>query len=56
MDRYELDGEDLAGERRPLTAIDVARSYDVPPWLVDTGLRRPRFARVRWFLRRWWPL
>jgi len=34
---------------------EVARAFDVPPWLI--GLcPRPRFARLRWALRRIWPL
>jgi hypothetical protein len=35
---------------------EIARMFDVPPWLVDPAARRPRFARLRWALRRWWPL
>lgn len=35
---------------------DIARLYDVPPWLVDPDYPRPRFARLRWRLRRWWPV
>lgn len=33
----------------------IARIYDVPPWVVSSEYRRPRFARVRWMLRRVWP-
>lgn len=37
-----------------LTPEDVARLFDVPPWVV--GLYpRPRLARLRWRLRRVWP-
>jgi hypothetical protein len=33
----------------------VFRRFDVPPWVC--GLyRKPRFARLRWFLRRVWPI
>jgi hypothetical protein len=35
---------------------DIARVLDVPPWLISERHRRPRFARLRWFLRRIWPL
>lgn len=37
-------------------AVKIARMFDVPPWLVVPGYPRPRFHRVRWALRRWWPL
>jgi hypothetical protein len=29
----------------------IARWFDIPPWMVGSR-RRPRFARVRWALRR----
>lgn len=35
------------------TVHEVARTYDVPPWLIDPSIRHPRFARLRWLLRRW---
>lgn len=34
----------------------VAWIYDVPPWLVDGRYPRPRFSRLRWRLRRIFPL
>ena len=38
----------------PLDPVKVARMFDVPPWIV--GIRpAPRFARLRWRLRRAWP-
>lgn len=33
----------------------IARALDVPPWLIGLS-PRPRFARLRWALRRWWNL
>lgn len=33
----------------------IARAYDVPPWLIG-DYHRPRFARLRWALRRVWPV
>lgn len=35
--------------------VRVAQLYDVPPWLVGGGPPAPRFARLRWRLRRWFP-
>lgn len=29
--------------------------FDVPPWVAGP-YRKPRFARVRWALRRWWKI
>lgn len=37
--------------RRESSADEVCRVFDVPPWLVGLA-PRPRFARLRWFLRR----
>jgi hypothetical protein len=34
---------------------EIARMYDVPPWLTNPDRPRPRFARARWALRRVWP-
>ncbi len=34
----------------------VARLYDVPPWVVSGGIPVPRFPRLRWMLRRVWPV
>lgn len=39
----------------PITAMQVARAFDVPPWLIGTGVKRPRLARARWALRRFIP-
>jgi hypothetical protein len=33
----------------------VAALYDVPPWLIG-DYRKPRFERLRWRLRRVWPI
>lgn len=33
-----------------------ARAFDVPPWIVDPMWPVPRFPRLRWRLRRVWPL
>jgi hypothetical protein len=35
---------------------EIARLFDVPPWLVDGSYARPRFARLRWMLRRIWKI
>ncbi len=35
---------------------EIARLLDVPPWLIDLGVPRPRFARLRWKVRRVWPV
>ena len=45
----------LHGPRSRLDAVRVARAYDVPPWLVDPTMPRPRLWRARWRLRRIWP-
>jgi hypothetical protein len=45
-------------EEGQMTGFDettIARMFDVPPWLVQTGYPVPRFARARWRLRRIWP-
>ena len=34
----------------------VAVAFDVPPWLVNRNYPAPRFSRLRWKLRRIWPL
>lgn len=39
---------------RRLTPTDLARIYDVPPWLIDPNRKKPRFPRLRWALRRIW--
>lgn len=36
-------------------ASDIMRVFDVPPWVAGP-YRKPRFARVRWALRRWWKI
>jgi hypothetical protein len=42
-------------EIRKLESWDVCRAFDVPPWMVgDTP--PPRFRRIRWALRRRWPV
>jgi hypothetical protein len=43
--RFELDWQQ-----------HVARTYDLPPWLLSSDYPRPRFSRLRWALRRVWPL
>ena len=40
-------------ERRE-AGLQIARGFDVPPWLCVPDYPRPRFARLRWVLRRWW--
>jgi hypothetical protein len=37
----------LAG-RGQLTSRDIARVYDVPPWLIDAEISEPRWPRLRW--------
>lgn len=39
----------------PFQAKVVARVFDVPPWLIGIT-PAPRFPRLRWALRHWWPL
>lgn len=34
----------------------IARLYDVPPWIVSGDYSAPRFPRLRWALRRIWPV
>lgn len=41
-------------ERYGPMSLHWARIFDVPPWLL--GHPKPRFARMRWALRRVWPL
>jgi hypothetical protein len=36
-------------------AGDIARLYDVPPWIIG-DYRKPRFAKIRWALRKFWPV
>lgn len=36
-------------------ASDIMRVFDVPPWVAG-AYRKPRFARIRWALRRWWKI
>jgi hypothetical protein len=43
--RFELDWQQ-----------HVARVYDLPPWLLASDYPAPRFPRLRWRLRRVWPL
>jgi hypothetical protein len=33
----------------------VFRAYDVPPWVAGSSAK-PRFPRLRWALRRVWPI
>ena len=33
----------------------IIRAFDVPPWMIVRN-PRPKFARLRWRLRRIWPL
>jgi hypothetical protein len=53
-----LKGDGPAGvsPQRPIDRAEVARLFDVPLWVVDGSYKRPRFARLRWRLRRLWPL
>lgn len=44
----------ITDEHRRVEAWQVARAFDVPPWVL--GARRPRFWRLRWALRRVWPI
>lgn len=37
---------------RQFTPQQIADIFDVPLWLIDPNAKRPRFARLRWFLRR----
>jgi hypothetical protein len=39
-------------ERRD-AQLQICRGYDVPPWVVF-DYPKPRLARLRWALRRWW--
>lgn len=34
----------------------VCQLYDVPPWIVSGDHPTPRFPRLRWMLRRVWPV
>jgi hypothetical protein len=34
---------------------EVARAFDVPPWIIKGDSPRPRLWRIRWFLRYRWP-
>jgi len=36
--------------------LDASELFDVPPWLISDTHPRPRMARLRWRLRRVWPL
>jgi hypothetical protein len=38
-----------------MDATNIMRVFDVPPWVAGP-YRKPRFARVRWMLRRWWKI
>lgn len=40
--------------KQQITKMDIAQVFDVPPWSTNAG-EKPRFARVRWALRRVWP-
>lgn len=46
-------------KKKPPTEFDprtAARIFDVPPWMVDGNYPTPRFAGLRWKLRRIWPV
>lgn len=38
-----------------MNPADIMRAFDVPPWIAGP-YRKPRFARIRWALRRWWKI
>lgn len=46
----------LQESERELRPAKIARVFDVPPWLVDPDYPSPRFPRLRWMLRRFWPI
>jgi hypothetical protein len=50
--------EDSAGLniKYAFDARQAARLYDVPPWIVSGDYPAPRYPRLRWMLRRVWPV
>lgn len=45
---------EVVSKVRRIEVRQVARAFDVPPWLISSEIPRPRFARLRWALRRFW--
>lgn len=39
-----------------LTTERICEIYDVPPWMVSHHYEAPRCARLRWALRKVWPV
>jgi hypothetical protein len=44
------------GEPVSYSYVDLALAFDLPPWLINGDYPRPRFPRLRWRLRKLWPL
>jgi hypothetical protein len=54
-DHHEPIPPDFAAAQQIISRADICHAFDVPPWIVGVA-SRPRFARLRWRLRRVWPL
>jgi hypothetical protein len=48
--------EEFAAEAKRRFEIDWLAHLYVPPWLLHPDYPAPRFPRLRWALRRIWPL
>lgn len=46
----------LLSVARERARAEIYNVFDIPPWLRPGGPARPRFARLRWALRRLWPI
>lgn len=54
MVSQQIDVRQKADRRQ--MQLQICRMYDVPPWVALAWYPKPKFARCRWALRRWWPL
>jgi hypothetical protein len=51
-----VKGREVPIETERFDMRHVARLYNIPPWIVSGDYPAPRFPRLRWMLRRIWPV
>lgn len=46
----------MYGMSESMSWQQIAKAFDVPPWIMNPAYPVPRFPRLRWALRRFWPV